>query len=111
MKGNSEEDGTVEFFFSEVSDEQIAQEKAKARKLRNSQWWKRRRSIGLCHYCGRRFKPSDLTLDHVVPLARGGKSTKGNTVPACKECNNKKKYLLPIEWVEYLAWVQTKEGI
>ncbi|MCJ7481978.1 MAG: HNH endonuclease [Thermodesulfovibrionales bacterium] len=32
---------------------------------------------------------------------RGGKSSKGNVVPACKECNTKKKYLLPIEWEEY----------
>ena len=29
-------------------------------------------------------------MDHVVPLARGGKSTKGNTVPACIEYNHKK---------------------
>jgi hypothetical protein len=36
----------------------------------------------------------ELTMDHVVPLARGGKSTKGNVVPACKPCNNKKKQLL-----------------
>jgi 5-methylcytosine-specific restriction protein A len=41
-------------------------------------------------------------MDHIVPLIRGGKSTKGNLVPACKDCNNKKKYLLPIEWDEYL---------
>ncbi len=41
-------------------------------------------------------------MDHIVPMARGGKSTKGNVVPACKECNNKKRYMLPIEWEEYL---------
>jgi 5-methylcytosine-specific restriction endonuclease McrA len=41
-------------------------------------------------------------MDHVVPLSRGGKSKKGNIVPACKECNSKKKYLLPIEWEEYI---------
>lgn len=46
--------------------------------------------------------PKDLTMEHIVPLIRGGKSSKGNIVPACKECNNKKKYLLPIEWEEYL---------
>ncbi|MBW2143871.1 MAG: HNH endonuclease, partial [Deltaproteobacteria bacterium] len=43
-----------------------------------------------------------LTMDHVVPLSRGGKSRKGNIVAACKECNTKKKYLLPVEWEEYL---------
>lgn len=41
-------------------------------------------------------------MDHVVSLGRGGTSRKGNIVPACKECNNKKKYLLPVEWQEYL---------
>jgi len=41
-------------------------------------------------------------MDHIVPLSRGGKSKKGNVVPACKDCNNKKKYMLPIEWEAYL---------
>jgi 5-methylcytosine-specific restriction protein A len=42
-------------------------------------------------------------MDHIVPLSRGGKSKKGNIVPACKECNNRKKTLLPVEWAEYLS--------
>jgi len=41
-------------------------------------------------------------MDHIIPLIRGGKSTKNNIVAACKSCNSKKKYLLPIEWDEYL---------
>ena len=53
-----------------------------------------------CAYCGSRTKP--ITMDHVVPLSRGGKSTKGNLVPACKTCNNNKKSLLPMEWEAYL---------
>lgn len=36
-------------------------------------------------------------MDHVVPLARGGTSTKNNLVPACKECNAKKKLRTPVE--------------
>ena len=36
-------------------------------------------------------------MDHLVPLARGGKSSKGNVVPACKSCNTNKKYHLPEE--------------
>jgi 5-methylcytosine-specific restriction protein A len=36
-------------------------------------------------------------MDHIVPIARGGKSTKGNVVPCCKKCNNEKKYLTPVE--------------
>ena len=89
-------------FVPEVSPEHVAREKAKARELRKTQWWKRRRSSGICHYCGRRFPPRELTMDHIVPLIRGGRTVKSNVVPACKECNAKKKYLLPVEWQEYL---------
>jgi 5-methylcytosine-specific restriction endonuclease McrA len=45
---------------------------------------------------------SDLTMDHLVPLSRGGRSTKENLVPSCKTCNNLKKTMLPLEWEEYL---------
>ncbi len=89
--------------FITFDDEHIKREKAKARELRNSQWWKRKRSSGICYYCGGKFKPTDLTMDHLIPVVRGGKSVQGNLVPACKECNSKKKYLLPTEWEEYLG--------
>jgi 5-methylcytosine-specific restriction endonuclease McrA len=92
----------VEYFVSEVSEKQIRSEKDKARRLRATQWWKRKRAGGICHFCGRSFPPRDLTMEHLVPLVRGGKSTRANLVPACKECNSKKKYLLPTEWREYL---------
>ena len=99
----------MEAFVSELSDEEIKKEKEKARKLRATQWWKRKRSTGICYFCGGRFHPSELTMEHVVPIIRGGKSVKGNVVPACKECNNKKKYLLPIEWQEYLEKIESSE--
>lgn len=83
-------------------DDDIRREKGKARDLRHSPWWKRRCAKGVCHYCQQAVKPSDLTMDHVVPLARGGKSTKGNLVPACKDCNTKKRKMLPMEWAEYM---------
>ncbi|HEX9114144.1 MAG TPA: HNH endonuclease [Nitrospirota bacterium] len=89
-------------FFISADDEHIKREKAKAREMRGSQWWKRKRSAGRCYYCGGTFKPSELTMDHLVPIVRGGKSVQGNLVPACKQCNSKKKYLLPSEWEEYL---------
>lgn len=56
----------------------------------------------MCYYCHRHVGREALTMDHVVPLSRGGKSKKGNVVAACKECNSKKKYLLPVEWEAYL---------
>ncbi len=89
-------------FAYDMDEADISRERNKARELKQSQWWKRRKAKGVCHYCQRQFAPSDLTMDHVVPLARGGKSTKGNVVPCCKECNNTKKQLLPMEWDDYL---------
>ncbi|MBI5656458.1 MAG: HNH endonuclease [Geobacter sp.] len=90
-------------FIIEVSEQEIRREKEKARELRKSQWWKNRLAKGVCHWCGNSFAADELTLDHIVPVIRGGKSSRGNVVPACKECNSKKKYLLPLEWEEYLG--------
>ena len=89
-------------FITEVTEQEIRCQKEKAREMRKTQWWKNFVSKGLCRWCGQHFPPNQLTLDHIVPIVRGGKSIRGNVVPACKECNNKKKYLLPIEWEEYL---------
>jgi len=86
----------------DLGDADIRRERQIARDLRESQWWKRRLAKGICHYCGRTTTPRELTMDHIVPVSRGGKSTKGNVVPACKECNNAKKQLLPMEWQQYL---------
>ena len=87
----------------DLDETDIKRERQIARVLKESQWWKRRVAKGRCHYCGRTTPPSQLTMDHIVPIARGGRSLKGNVVPACKECNSKKKQLLPMEWEEYLS--------
>jgi 5-methylcytosine-specific restriction endonuclease McrA len=84
-------------FLVEVSEEHIRRERQKARELRASQWWKRRRGAGICHHCGEKFSAGDLTMDHLVPIIRGGKSTKGNLVPSCKKCNSARKHRLPFE--------------
>lgn len=89
--------------FSLQDDDFVRNEREKARKLRKTRWWRRKCAQGKCYYCGRKVKPSELTMDHLIPLARGGKSVRENLVPACKDCNNKKKYLLPWEWEEYLS--------
>jgi 5-methylcytosine-specific restriction endonuclease McrA len=85
-----------------IDNKMLAQEKQKARELRKSRWWKEKIASCICEYCGKTVPADELTMDHVVPLARGGKSAKNNIVAACKDCNNKKKYLLPAEWDEYI---------
>jgi 5-methylcytosine-specific restriction endonuclease McrA len=92
-------------FTPEADDETLRREKARARELRQSAWWKRRIAAGVCHYCGRRVGARALTLDHVVPLIRGGRSVRGNMVPACKDCNTKKQSLLAWEWEEYVRGI------
>ena len=98
-----------EAFIAEATEAEIKREKEKARALRKSRWWQQKLSRGECRYCGRRFPSGELTMDHVVPLIRGGKTTKGNAAPVCKECNTKKKYLLPMEWEAYLKGFPEKK--
>jgi len=92
----------MNYFISNASEEEIKMERQKARRLRSSPWWRKKKFSGVCYFCGRRFDPNTLTMEHIVPIIRGGKSVKSNLVPACKECNNRKKYLLPIEWQEFM---------
>ena len=89
-------------FIPAVGEAELRREKARARELRQSTWWKRRIAEGMCHYCGRQVGIRALTADHVVPLIRGGRSSRGNMVPSCKACNNRKQSLLAWEWEEYL---------
>lgn len=90
----------------DIDEAALRRERHKARELRQSPWWKRRCAKGRCHYCGRPTPARELTMDHIVPLVRGGRSTRGNVVPACKECNTRKKSLLPMEWEAYLEGIR-----
>jgi 5-methylcytosine-specific restriction endonuclease McrA len=56
-----------------------------------------RRDKHLCQYCGEVFSVSKLTVDHVMPKARGGKSDWINCVASCFDCNNKKGDRTPAE--------------
>lgn len=54
-----------------------------------------RRDNGICQLCGQRCSgtfpsPRSLTLDHVVPLAKGGAHSPENLQVACFECNLRK---------------------
>ncbi len=68
----------------------IKRERAKAREMRQTPYYRELFRKGLCHYCGKKFPEEELTLDHIVPVARGGKSTRGNLVVCCRPCNQAK---------------------
>lgn len=50
-----------------------------------------------CQYCGRAMRAADLTLDHVMPKSRGGKSTWENLTTSCSPCNLYKSAHTPEE--------------
>ncbi|MCC6746908.1 MAG: HNH endonuclease [Deltaproteobacteria bacterium] len=43
-----------------------------------------------CQYCGQKRTSAELTYDHVIPRAKGGKTCWENIVTACVECNARK---------------------
>ena len=74
------------------------------------------RDAHLCMYCGRQYKETMLTRDHVLPFSQGGTDRWSNVVTACRHCNTHKGNRLPEEagmsllaipyvpnWAEYLA--------
>lgn len=63
----------------------------KARRKLLAEW--RRKGLP-CAYC---HAPAE-TVDHVVPLVRGGTNYEGNLVPACRSCNSSKSDHLLVEW-------------
>lgn len=51
------------------------------------------RDMFTCQYCQGKFRPSQLTYDHVTARSRGGATDWNNVVTACNSCNNKKGHL------------------
>lgn len=56
-----------------------------------------RRDRYACQYCGVRPGPEELTVDHVLPKSRGGRSEWTNCVLACVACNTRKSDRTPAE--------------
>ena len=56
-----------------------------------------RRDDHTCQYCGAQFAPERLTIDHILPLSRGGRTGWENCVLACHRCNGRKANRTPKE--------------
>ena len=92
--------GDVPYFELEsehVDPARLKHEREKARQLRKTAWWQDKIRRGVCEYCEKKVPPEQLTLDHRVPLARGGRSVPGNVVAACKDCNRSKGLMTPVD--------------
>jgi len=55
------------------------------------------RDQGICGYCLKYLSYNASTIDHIIPVSRGGNNTWQNAALACKECNNKKGAKTPEE--------------
>ncbi|KAK3606888.1 hypothetical protein CHS0354_018482 [Potamilus streckersoni] len=60
--------------------EYIRKQRNKVSELKQSRWWKNQKGKGRCHYCQKTVMPALLTMDHKIPLARGGKTSRSNVV-------------------------------
>jgi 5-methylcytosine-specific restriction endonuclease McrA len=59
-----------------------------------------------CAYCGSK---EDITIDHAIPISKGGLNIKSNIVPACHKCNSKKKDRTPEEFKKACAkWLANR---
>lgn len=45
---------------------------------------------GRCAYCGTEIALSDMQVDHLIPISRGGADEPSNMLPACRSCNHYK---------------------
>ena len=48
-----------------------------------------------CSFCKTK---EDITLDHIIPISRGGRHSIGNLQPLCRTCNSSKKDKTIMEW-------------
>lgn len=87
----------MEFYFTPAPPEHIRRERERARELRGSQWWRQQIGQGRCYHCGGQFHKEELTMDHLIPMVRGGTSSKNNVVVSCKPCNSAKGHLTRAE--------------
>jgi 5-methylcytosine-specific restriction endonuclease McrA len=59
--------------------------------------WKRE-SVFICYYCSYQCFRTQLHIDHVIPISKGGKHTVANIAKACSHCNQSKRDKMPSEF-------------
>lgn len=72
----------------------------KATKRKVMRTWKKLTGDDYCFYCGKKLTRHNATIDHIIPLSRGGTNDKRNLVLCCQKCNWDKGSKLLSEWME-----------
>lgn len=61
------------------------------------------RADGYCQLCGRKITISNFTVDHIVPLGRGGNNDMSNVQAVCKVCNQFKANIFPEQFIDRIT--------
>lgn len=64
-----------------------------------------RQADGKCALCGRPLTYAEMTIDHIVPLAKGGENEIENFQCTCKECNEFKQSILPEDFMDKIVTI------
>jgi 5-methylcytosine-specific restriction protein A len=80
-----------------ASKEHISNERKKIKEAKKTRWWQLKCSKKSCYYCEKTLKQIEITMDHIIPIARGGKTQSGNVVPSCRDCNKNKGVETPVD--------------
>jgi 5-methylcytosine-specific restriction endonuclease McrA len=59
------------------------------------------RDNSTCYLCGRKVGYTEVVIDHVIPLSRGGSHSEENMKVACPGCNSRKgmRLLAECDWL------------
>lgn len=60
---------------------------------------------GLCAYCGQHRNIKYMTVDHIIPLSKGGTDSLENLQCTCKLCNRLKSDMLPSEFTDFVRCI------
>lgn len=87
----------------------------KNKEIKDRNWWRnwsenrmdivkfKKESEKVCHYCNKQLTTKDeVTVDHVIPVSKGGENAKDNFVISCKACNREKSNLSAERYAEFL---------
>lgn len=65
----------------------------------------------ICKYCKHMLTVENFSLDHIIPIARGGEiDNKNNMQIICKRCNRRKGQLTDSEYVKLLTLIKSFEN-